>query len=278
MHMKDNHRPIDMAFEMRRQVREKEERDLQEREEKVLQKEYYATKTEYEKLTTVDIKEAEQEQERINQELQEPPPIPQESRLKMNIVKAMIYGAFALVMTIAGAVLAFSVLDIVLYLFSFLVRWIMAIAIIGGSVVVFHWAIKQMNARARRMLIFILLFVSLVNIGALAWIRAEYSSIKAQQDTGELTAEQAQKESEKLDGILVIVHAILALALETLGALSASRAAMLIDENWPNLSKYRRRHYWERVYAKRIKRKIELEIELERLGKNLNQNENNDGE
>lgn len=235
--MNNNNHSIDVAYDMRRQAREQAENEQKQREAQKKQGEYYRTKTEYEQLMTVGLPEAEQEQERINQELHEPPPIPQEGRLKMNLIKALVYGGISVFMIIAGAVLAFSVLDIVLYLFPVIVRWIMAIAIIGGSIAIFHWAVQQMNPRMRNILIFSLLFVALINIGALAWIRAEYSSVKTQQESGEMTAEQAQEKASKLEWMLVFVHAILAIALETLGALTASRAAVLFDQNWPELSK-----------------------------------------
>lgn len=277
----NNNHSLDVTIDLRRRAREVAEQQRIQRLARAELDAQLELKTEYEQLVRVDLPEAEQEQERVNLELQEPPPnppdepvggtdsiapqpIPPEGRLKMNLIKAGAYALIAGLMGIAGILLAFSVLDFVFYALPALVRWVIAIAAIGLTIVGFHWTIRQMSLRMRRLLIVVLLFVALANLVVWAWIRAEYSSVRMKQETGHLTADEAQQRTEKLDAILIFVHAVFALALESLGAVAASRAADLFDRNWPELEKYRRRRYWEQVYAKLLKRKIELEIQLKR--------------
>ncbi|KAA3662303.1 MAG: hypothetical protein DWQ10_02745 [Calditrichaeota bacterium] len=261
----NNEYPIDMAYTARTNEREKQIREKKERDSKADREKYYELKIQYEQLTNVSIPSALQEQERINQELQEPPAVPQESVLKLDVMKAFTYAGLALIMGFAGILLTFTILAFVFYSFGAVVRWLIAAACIGLTIVGFHWAIRNIGLKMRKLLIVFLLIITVANIGAWAWIRAEYSSITHLQENDELTAEQAQERMKTLDAILVFVHITFALAIEGIAALCVNRAVELYDASWPGLSKYRRRRNWERIYAAQLKEKIALENQMQRL-------------
>lgn len=225
-------------------------------------------KTEYDQLIAVDMLSVEQEQERINQELQELPAIPQENKLKLDMVKGSIYTTLALIMGFAGILLAFSILTFVFASFSGLTRWLVAFACISLTIVGFHWAVSNLGPKMKKLLILFLLLITIANIGAWSWIRAEYSSAAQQQTNKTLSATEAQKKKSLLDSILIFVHITFALAIEGIAALCASRAVALFEVALPGWSKYHRRRYWERMYAAQLKQKIALENQMQELQPN----------
>ena len=266
--MSENSYPIDVAYNTRQSERDRLIREAQDKQNKIDKEKYYKLKIEYDQLVQVNIPSVEQEQERINQELGEPPAIDQESRLQLAMFKAFTYTAFALTMGFAGILLILSILTFVFFSFSEFTHWLIAFACISLTVVGFHWAVRSMGPKMRKVLIFFLLLITIGNIGAWSWIRAEYSSVAHLQETEGLTAEQAKKKMKMLDGILIFVHITFALAVEGIAALCASRAVELFEKAWPGWAKYRRRRFWERVYAAQLKQKIALENQMHILQPN----------
>lgn len=262
--------PLDGAYESRRRNKEIQERAVKQRQERVVREELSNIEATLEKHE-FDRTIAGRELRRSDQVLQENP-TPEEEEVKKELFKSLVYFLFSLAITAAGVLLAFAILGFVFRGFDRLVRWFVSGALVGCTIIAFHRMTRKMSEKLQRNLAIALLVVALANICALAWIRAEYSAVIAQQERKQITVAEAQEKSQKLDSLLMFVHIFMALSFELLGALAATRAAHLFNEHWANWKRYRNRRFSENECARLERLIIDLEHRIRFLQNELKLN------
>lgn len=269
--------PLDGAYESRRRNKEIQERAVKQHQERVVREELSNIEAILEKHE-FDRTIAGRELRRSDQVLQENP-TPEEEEVKKELFKSSVYSLLSLAITVAGALLAFSILGFVIRGFDRLIRWFVSGALVGCTIIAFHWMTSKLGEKLQRFLVIALLVVALANICLLAWIRAEYTAVIALQERNQITQTDLQEKKQKLDSLLVFVHIFMALSFELLGALAANRAGHLFNEHWPNWKRYRNRRFWENECARldrliiEVKHRIQfLQNEQEVIGSDENAN------
>jgi hypothetical protein len=254
---------LDVALEKRIEVKARQLEEEKRRREQERREEYNALKTEHEIIEEVDIPEATQQQQKTDNLLMEDPPAPPEGHVIMLMGKGVVYGLLAALLTFSGTLLVFSVVEVVLFSLPAFVRWIVSGAIVTATVVAFHWAVRHLSRRLRTILVVVMLLLAVINLVTLAYIDSKYNSLSRQQASGEMTADQAQQEAETLDAFRAFARVTLGLILEGLGALAVSRSSEILTQQYHYWRLYRRRRYWEQVFAQLLKRKITLENKMQ---------------
>lgn len=256
--------PLDGAYESRRRHREAMEQEEKLRRERTDREELSQNKASLDKTTLCDQPKSALESGRASQVLEENP-TPEEEEVRKELVKSAVYFVLSLYLTVAGALLVFTGLSYALPGLGRLLRLFFSGAVVAVPIILVHAWFKKMNERLQRILFVVLFVVAVANIGVLARLRAEYSTVVAQQERNEITAAQAQEKRDKLDFLVGIVHFLMALSFESLAGLAANRATQLYNEHWPNWKKYRNRRFWESECTRLEKLKIDLEHRVQFL-------------